>query len=291
MLPVLMAIFLPSSFGFLLGARCLMLYCAGGVFSALAVSLAISNAGATWVKSKTVIEALGAFGGSGSDAHAAALVGARTGAAFKDVTAPTMVSVAKMQCLVALVIAPLIFVDVRVAYMAQCFTDLINSGRSPLACIDWNKAYWAPLPIVFLVVAAIVFYVIFWNRDGTPPQKEESPMVPMASASRGAHMGMVSPPAPQPQQQMRSQEQVYQPMPIQNARMSPSPPAMMRGGMPNYAGNAPPPLFASQGQSGYSQAQNFQPQYKEPFTAAPMRPPQAQTVNGFKQSGYVVAGM
>ena len=64
-----------------------------------------------WVKSKTAVEALGSFGGSGSDAHAASLVGARVGSCFKDVASPTMTAVVKMQALTALVVAPLIFID------------------------------------------------------------------------------------------------------------------------------------------------------------------------------------
>ena len=97
LLPAILAVLLPASVGFLVGARALSLYVAGSILCGTAVALFFSNAGATWVKSKTCIEAEGSFGGSGTDAHAAAVIGARLGSSLKDVAAPTMMSVAKMQ--------------------------------------------------------------------------------------------------------------------------------------------------------------------------------------------------
>ena len=125
----------------------------------------LSNAGATWVKSKTSIEAEGAFAGSGSDAHIASVIGTRMGSALKDVAAPTMVTSIKTITMTALLMAPLIFIDRSQPYFMTCLAKRWASpGLSTLPCYDWTKAYWSPLPLFFLALIILLFYGEFRAR-------------------------------------------------------------------------------------------------------------------------------
>jgi K(+)-stimulated pyrophosphate-energized sodium pump len=159
LLPAFIVLLLPLSVGFLLGGRALSCFVAGAIMSGGIMGYFLSNAGATWVKSKTSIEAEGAFGGSGSDAHIASVIGTRMGSALKDVAAPTMITSMKAIAMTALLMAPLIFIDRTQPYFMTCLAKRwATPGLSTLACYDWNKAYWSPLPLAFLAVLIAVFY-------------------------------------------------------------------------------------------------------------------------------------
>jgi len=73
-----------------------------GVF----LALFMANAGGAWDNAKKYIEA-GNFGGKGSDAHKAAVVGDTVGDPFKDTAGPSMNILIKLMSVVALVLAPL----------------------------------------------------------------------------------------------------------------------------------------------------------------------------------------
>eukprot|EP00283_Hemiselmis_rufescens_P003507 CAMPEP_0173423938 /NCGR_PEP_ID=MMETSP1357-20121228/4025_1 /TAXON_ID=77926 /ORGANISM="Hemiselmis rufescens, Strain PCC563" /LENGTH=850 /DNA_ID=CAMNT_0014387101 /DNA_START=63 /DNA_END=2612 /DNA_ORIENTATION=- len=172
-LPALLAMLLPCCIGFSIGARGLSLFVAGSLLGGCGLSVFFFNAGACWAKSKTSIEAEGAFGGSGADVHVSAVICTRAGGAFKDVLAPTLVSVSKTTAITSLLIAPLIFIDRNASYYSSCVNDRSVDRMSVFTCFDWNKSYWVVLPLVLALLVVAATYYLYWGRDGTPPQAFE----------------------------------------------------------------------------------------------------------------------
>ena len=72
--------------------------------SGFLLAIYMANAGGAWDNAKKFIEA-GAFGGKGSDAHKAAVVGDTIGDPFKDTSGPSMNIVIKVMTIVSLIFA------------------------------------------------------------------------------------------------------------------------------------------------------------------------------------------
>jgi K(+)-stimulated pyrophosphate-energized sodium pump len=79
----------------------------GSLVSAFMLAVMMANAGGAWDNAKKFIEA-GNYGGKGSDAHKAAVVGDTVGDPFKDTSGPSLNILLKLLAIVSLVIAPLI---------------------------------------------------------------------------------------------------------------------------------------------------------------------------------------
>jgi K(+)-stimulated pyrophosphate-energized sodium pump len=77
---------------------------AGALISGFLLAIYMANAGGAWDNAKKFIEA-GAFGGKGSDAHKAAVVGDTIGDPFKDTAGPAMNIVIKVMTVVSLIFA------------------------------------------------------------------------------------------------------------------------------------------------------------------------------------------
>ncbi len=105
--PALLGILAPVLTGFIFGKEMLGGLLAGVTVSGVLMALFMSNAGGTWDNAKKHIEG-GAYGGKGSNAHKAAVVGDTVGDPFKDTAGPSLNILMKLMSVVALVIAPVL---------------------------------------------------------------------------------------------------------------------------------------------------------------------------------------
>ncbi|HPF70144.1 MAG TPA: sodium/proton-translocating pyrophosphatase, partial [Candidatus Krumholzibacteria bacterium] len=80
---------------------------AGVTASGVLLALFQSNAGGAWDNAKKHIEG-GHFGGKGSAAHKAAVVGDTVGDPFKDTSGPSLNILIKLMSVISVVIAPLL---------------------------------------------------------------------------------------------------------------------------------------------------------------------------------------
>ncbi len=103
--PGLLAIMAPIAVGFGLGAGALASYLTGAIGTGTLMALFLANSGGAWDNAKKLIED-GRYGGKGSDAHAATVIGDTVGDPFKDTAGPAINPLLKVMNLVSLLIAP-----------------------------------------------------------------------------------------------------------------------------------------------------------------------------------------
>ncbi|MBW2974855.1 sodium-translocating pyrophosphatase [Candidatus Woesearchaeota archaeon] len=105
-LPTVITLLTPILVGFFLGVEALGGLLAGATVTGFLMAVFMANAGATWDNAKKYIEE-GHFGGKGSDAHKAAVVGDTVGDPYKDTSGPALNILIKLISIVALVFLPL----------------------------------------------------------------------------------------------------------------------------------------------------------------------------------------
>jgi len=105
--PGILAVFAPIAVGFGLGVGALGAYLAGTIATGVLMAVFLSNSGGAWDNAKKFVED-GHFGGKGSEAHAATVIGDTVGDPFKDTAGPAINPLIKVMNLVALLIAPAI---------------------------------------------------------------------------------------------------------------------------------------------------------------------------------------
>nr|MEE4269652.1 sodium-translocating pyrophosphatase [Candidatus Krumholzibacteria bacterium] len=105
--PGLIAVLSPVAVGFLGGPEMLGGLLAGVTATGVLLALFQSNAGGAWDNAKKHIE-VGHFGGKGSEAHKAAVVGDTVGDPFKDTSGPSLNILIKLMSVISVVIAPLL---------------------------------------------------------------------------------------------------------------------------------------------------------------------------------------
>ena len=106
MLPGLMAVLVPIVVGLVLGVEALGGMLAGGLVTGVLLAIFMANAGGAWDNAKKYVEE-GHFGGKGSEAHKASVVGDTVGDPFKDTSGPSINILIKLMTIVSLVFAPL----------------------------------------------------------------------------------------------------------------------------------------------------------------------------------------
>ena len=85
----LVAILTTLAVGFIGGVNAVGGYLAGNIVSGLLLAVLMDNAGGLWDNAKKYIES-GHFGGKGSEAHKAAVIGDTVGDPFKDTAGPSI---------------------------------------------------------------------------------------------------------------------------------------------------------------------------------------------------------
>ena len=105
-LPSLLAIAIPIVVGIVLGVAGVLGLLVGGLTCGFTLAVFMANAGGAWDNAKKNIEE-GKFGGKGSFAHKACIVGDTVGDPFKDTSGPSLNILIKLMSMVSIVMAGL----------------------------------------------------------------------------------------------------------------------------------------------------------------------------------------
>ncbi|MBN1115567.1 MAG: sodium-translocating pyrophosphatase [Bacteroidales bacterium] len=106
LVPSLLAIAVPVVVGIVLGVAGVVGLLAGGLTAGFTLASMLNNSGGAWDNAKKYIEK-GNFGGKGSDAHKAGVVGDTVGDPFKDTSGPSLNILIKLMTMVSVVMAGL----------------------------------------------------------------------------------------------------------------------------------------------------------------------------------------
>jgi K(+)-stimulated pyrophosphate-energized sodium pump len=141
--PGLLAVLTPVAVGFSLGIGALGAYLVGTIATGLLMAVFLSNSGGAWDNAKKYVED-GKYGGKGSPAHEATVIGDTVGDPFKDTAGPSINPLIKVMNLVALLIAPAVVtmflteqtalrLGIAGAATAVIVAAVIISNRRPIA--------------------------------------------------------------------------------------------------------------------------------------------------------------
>ncbi len=106
LLPSLLAIIVPVAIGIVLGVAGVIGLLVGGLTTGFTLAVMLNNSGGAWDNAKKFIEK-GNYGGKGSEAHKAAVVGDTVGDPFKDTSGPSLNILIKLMTMVSVVMAGL----------------------------------------------------------------------------------------------------------------------------------------------------------------------------------------
>ncbi len=135
--PGILAVFTPIAVGFGLGVGPLGAYLAGTIATGVLMAVFLSNSGGAWDNAKKFVED-GHFGGKGSEAHSATVIGDTVGDPFKDTAGPAINPLIKVMNLVALLIAPAVV--------------SLSIGTDANAGLRWTVSIVAALIVIISVV-------------------------------------------------------------------------------------------------------------------------------------------
>lgn len=106
-LPSLLAVLVPVAVGLLMGVAGVFGLLAGALSCGFSLACMLNNAGGAWDNAKKFIEK-GNYGGKGSEAHKAGVVGDTVGDPFKDTAGPSLNILIKLMTMVSVVFAGII---------------------------------------------------------------------------------------------------------------------------------------------------------------------------------------
>jgi K(+)-stimulated pyrophosphate-energized sodium pump len=102
-----MTIVAPIVVGVILGKYALGGFLVSALATGFILAVTLNNAGGAWDNAKKWIEA-GRFGGKGSEAHKAAVIGDTTGDPMKDTAGPSLNIMLKLMSVISLMLAPVL---------------------------------------------------------------------------------------------------------------------------------------------------------------------------------------
>jgi len=105
--PSIMTIIMPVLVGVILGKYALAGFLIGALATGFIFAITLNNAGGSWDNAKKWIEA-GHFGGKGSEAHKAGVVGDTAGDPMKDTAGPSLNIMLKLMSVISLLLAPVL---------------------------------------------------------------------------------------------------------------------------------------------------------------------------------------
>jgi K(+)-stimulated pyrophosphate-energized sodium pump len=143
--PGLLAVLAPISVGFGLGVGALGAYLAGAIGTGTLMAVFLANSGGAWDNAKKMVED-GVYGGKGSAAHAATVIGDTVGDPFKDTAGPAINPLIKVMNLVGLLVTPAIVsltlaenstarVGISLLALAVIIYSLVRSRRKATALV------------------------------------------------------------------------------------------------------------------------------------------------------------
>ncbi len=119
-IPSLLAIAVPVVTGLILGVAGVIGVLAGGLVAGFALATMLNNSGGAWDNAKKFIEK-GNYGGKGSEAHKAGVVGDTVGDPCKDTSGPSLNILIKLMSMVSIVFTPVV---VKFSPMIQHFLGI-----------------------------------------------------------------------------------------------------------------------------------------------------------------------
>lgn len=115
--PGILAVIIPLLMGIVMGREALGGLLAGSLVAGVPMAIFLANSGGAWDNAKKFIES-GNFGGKGTPAHAAAVIGDTVGDPFKDTSGPSLNILLKLLGITSLVFAPLMVEVLHPAFLA-----------------------------------------------------------------------------------------------------------------------------------------------------------------------------
>ncbi len=139
--PALLAIISPLVIGFLFGLEALAGFLAGVILVGQLLAVFMANTGGAWDNAKKTIED-GLYGGKGSEAHKASVVGDTVGDPLKDTAGPALNPLIKVINLISVLAASMMVV--------------------PLATGGFQDRGLTPVSITVGVVGLLIIFAALW---------------------------------------------------------------------------------------------------------------------------------